>query len=52
MKLGDRNDSRFQRIHIPGHDRLERVNDLGADDQRVDRLVRLGCVAAMPFQFD
>ena len=42
----------FQRVDVAGHDRLQLVDDLRADQDAVDRLVRLGGVRAAALDVD
>ena len=52
VKLRDRDHRRLQRIDVARHDRLDLVDDLRADQHRVDRDVRARRVAAEPLDVD
>lgn len=52
IELGDGDDDGGKRIDGARGDRLQRVDDLGADGDRVDRLVRLSGVAAAALDGD
>ena len=40
------------RVDVPRHQRLQRRHDLGPDDDRVDRVLRLGAMSALPANGD
>ena len=52
VKRADRNDRRLERIDLAADDLLQVDDELGGDQNRIDRLMRRRTVAAAPMNRD